>query len=111
MFVKNLIPNSNYFSKILHLIFKKSKKKTKIFLKRFLLQNPKLENNSVMIDDDLVKSRKIIAQVIALSLWRLSESIILPWNPKYLNETLFRNLMKLEPNRLFENQRNYDFTK
>ncbi|XP_043484172.1 uncharacterized protein LOC122512406 [Leptopilina heterotoma] len=64
---------------------------------------PKQENNSLVNKDHLIKNRKIMAQVIALSVWRLSESIILPWNPKYLNNTLFRNLKKLEPSRLFEN--------
>lgn len=58
------------------------------------------DSNSASSHNQSLRSRGIIlAQMVSQTIWRLSESIIIEWNPKYFNETINEVLGSIDNNK------------
>lgn len=44
----------------------------------------------------LEKYRKVLAQIVGVSIWRLSESIVLRWDPSYFNHSVIKALDSID---------------
>ncbi|XP_076384227.1 uncharacterized protein LOC117219067 [Megalopta genalis] len=54
-------------------------------------------------DDDESESRKVmLAQILSQTLWRLSECLIMKWNPSYFNGTMSRALESINSTEFLE---------
>ncbi|XP_076283398.1 aminopeptidase NAALADL1 isoform X4 [Lasioglossum baleicum] len=54
-------------------------------------------------DSDRNESRKVmLAQILSRAIWRLSECLIVKWNPSYFNETVYRALESINSTEFVE---------
>lgn len=64
------------------------------------MQNDSNSANSQTHHNQSLRSRGIIlAQMISQTMWRLSESIFIQWEPKYFNETVNEVLESIDSNK------------
>ncbi|XP_076637891.1 uncharacterized protein LOC143350019 isoform X2 [Colletes latitarsis] len=67
-------------------------------------------NNGITIDenDHERNMRKIIlAQILGQTIWKLSECLIMKWNPRYFDETVSKALDSIDSTKFFTNKGTY----